>query len=103
MENPQAANERQKDAALELSFGDWNPTLFALLRLVYLRFLTARNQANVTPVPQDVTDAVEEELEEAWMPLLAASVQGSLVPATNARDASTAAEVREAFVCPTVL
>jgi len=31
------------------------------------------------------------------MPMLGAFVQGSLVAATNARDASSAAEVREAF------
>jgi len=97
VEVPQAANERQKDAALELSFGDWNPTFFTLLRLVYIRLLAGKNQTNVTPVPQEIVDAVEEELEEAWMPLLVAFVQGSLVPATNAKDASSAAEVREAF------
>ena len=97
VEDPQTANERLKDAALELKFGDWNASMFTLLKMVYQRFLKGRNQTNVTPVPADVTEAVEDELEEPWMGMLTTFVQECLLPTTNARDASSAAEVRTVF------
>ena len=97
VEAPLAANERQRDATIEDRFEAWRPSLFLLLRLIYLRFLRERPQSNITPVPQEVTEAVEEELQEEWMHLLAAFVRERLRPATGAQDASNAAEVREAF------
>ena len=51
----------------------------------------------MTPVPPEVVDAVEEELEEPWMALLEEFVRDSLMPASKAADASSAAEIREAF------
>ena len=49
----------------------------------------------MTPVPADVSAAVEEELEEEWAERLREFV-GRLEPA-DAKSASTAAEIREAF------
>ena len=54
-----------------------------------------RSQTNVTPVPADVSAAVEEEMEEEWTERLREFV-GRLEPA-DAKSASTAAEIREAF------
>eukprot|EP00973_Karenia_brevis_P017715 2433692-Karenia_brevis.AAC.1 len=42
-------------------------------------------------------DAVEEELEEEWMQQLTTFAATRLRAAEHARDASTAAEIREAF------
>ena len=97
VEDPCAANERQKDVSLELQFPSWRSSFFALLVEVHQHFLT-RNQSNVTPVPPEVVDAVEEELEEPWMALLEEFVRDSLMPASKAADASSAAEIREAFL-----
>ena len=96
VEEPCAANERQKDVSLELQFPNWRSSFFALLVEVHQHFLT-RNQSNVTPVPPEVVDAVEEELEEPWMALLEEFVRDRLVPATKPADATSAAEVRGAF------
>ena len=97
VETPQAANEKQKDANLEAQFASWRPSLFFFLGLVYARFLQGRNQTNVTPVPPEVSEAVEEELEEEWMRKLTQFVQERLEPAPRVKDASSAAEVRQAF------
>ena len=51
----------------------------------------------MTPVPPEVSEAVDEELEEEWMERLAEFVQERLVPADKAKDASSAADVRQAF------
>ena len=64
---------------------------------IYARFLRDRNQTNVTPVPTDVSDAVEEELEEPWMLRLAEFTHERLEPASKPSVASSAAEVRQAF------
>ena len=96
MEDPCAANERQKDVSLELQIPSWRASFFALLVEVHQHCLT-RNQSNVTPVPPEVVDAVEEELEEPWMALLEEFVRDSLMPASKAADASSAAGIREAF------
>ena len=82
--------------SLELQFPSWRSSFFALLMEVYQHFLT-RNQSNVTPVPPEVVDAVEEELEEPWMALLDEFVRDSLMPASKAADASSAADIRTAF------
>eukprot|EP00969_Alexandrium_andersonii_P336238 14862492-Alexandrium_andersonii.AAC.1 len=42
-------------------------------------------------------EAVNEELQEEWMQQLATFVRDRLRPAANAREASSAAEVRDAF------
>ena len=104
MEDPAAANERQRDAGLEQRFPDWRPSLFCLLRLVYEVCLKGRAQANITPVPADVCEAVEEELAEEWMTRLAEFVQERLEPVEKPRDATTAAAIRAAFAewCPDV-
>jgi hypothetical protein len=93
--DPQAANEKLMDAEIEANFETWNPSFFALLRAVYRCCLMNRSQTNVTPVPADVSAAVEEELEEEWAEKLREFV-GRLEPA-DAKTASTAAEIREAF------
>jgi hypothetical protein len=104
VEDPEAANEKLKDAALELRFESWRPTLFFLLCLVYRRFLKGRNQTNVTPVPQEIREAVDEELEEPWMEGLAEFIKAQLDAVSHPRDASSAVQVREAFArfCPDV-
>jgi hypothetical protein len=47
-------------------------------------------------VPADVSAAVEEEMEEEWAQQLRDFV-GQRLEASEAKDASTAAEIREAF------
>ena len=54
-----------------------------------------KSQTNVTPVPADISAAVEEEMEDEWAEKLREFV-GRLEPA-DAKTASTAAEIREAF------
>ena len=71
--------------------------MFFLLLQVYKHFLRDHPRSNITPVPPDVMDAVNEELEEDWMRQLATFVQECLRPAANAREANSAAEVRDAF------
>ena len=63
-----------------------------------------RNQTNVTPVPQEVNEAVEEELQEEWMAQLTTFMQDRLVAAPRPSGASSAADVRHAFFefCPEV-
>ena len=97
VEEPRDANERQRNSELEQLFPGWRPSFFFLLLQVFTRFLKDRPQSNITPVPVEVLDAVEEELEEEWMQQLATFVQTCLRPAASARDATSAAEVRQAF------
>ena len=97
VEEPQAGNERQRDAGIEASFPEWRPSLFHLLLIVSLRFPKDKPQSNITPVSQEVMEAVNEELEEDWMRFLSSFVTAELRPAANAQDASSAAEVRDAF------
>ena len=97
VESPQAANERQKDANMEAQFASWRHSFFFLLCQVYARFLRDRNQTNVTPVPIEVSEAVEAELEEEWMMRLVAFTQERLEPAARPNLASSAADVRQAF------
>ena len=97
VEDPQAANEKRKDANLELQFASWRPSFFFLLCQVYARFLQGRNQTNVTPAPMEVIEAVEDELSEPWMDRLVEFVRDRLEPTGHARDASSAAEIRTAF------
>ena len=97
VEDPQAANERLKDANLELQFTAWRPAFFFFLCQIYARFLQERNQTNVTPVPADVSEAVEEELEEPWMARLVEFTRERLEPAAKPSAASSAAEIRQAF------
>ena len=97
VEAPEAANEKLRDAALEQQFAAWRPGFFYYLSQVYCRFLKDQNQANVTPVPPDIAEAVDAEMEEPWMIKLAEFVRDRLVPASKPRDASSAAEVRQAF------
>jgi hypothetical protein len=97
VEDPVAANEKRKDANLEAQFASWRPSFFYLLCQVYARFLRGRNQTNVTPVPLEVSDAVGEEMEEEWMQKLTQFVQERLQPADKPKDASSAADVRQAF------
>ena len=59
------------------------------------RFLKDHPRSNITPVPAEVTEAVDEELEEEWMKQLTAFA-ATLRP-SHARGASSAAEVRQAF------
>ena len=52
---------------------------------------------SVTPVVVDIAEAVDEELEEPWMVRLTEFVRKRLVPVKKPKDASSAAEVRQAF------
>ena len=97
VEEPRDANEKQRNSDLERRFPAWRPALFFLIKEVYLHFLKDHPQSNITPIPPEVMEAVEEELEEEWMLQLATFVQTRLRPSEHAREASTAAEVREAF------
>ncbi len=100
VESPQEANERQRDAGIEGCFPAWRAGLFHLLFEVYTRFLQ-RPQSNITPVPQDVQEAVDEELQEEWMEMLVRFVASSLQPARSGSDASSAVDVRHAFFAHT--
>jgi hypothetical protein len=84
------------DASIESNFEAWNPSFFALLRAVYRICLLEKSQTNVTPVPAEVSAAVEEEMEEEWAQQLRSFVDQCLEPA-GVQDANTAAEIREAF------
>ena len=77
--------------------GSVGQSFFELLYRVYALFLADRNQTNVTPVPQEVSDAVEEELEEPWMLRLAEFTRDRLEAAARPGLASSAAEIRQAF------
>jgi len=59
--------------------------------------MVGKCHGNITPVPADVTDAVDDELAEEWMLLLAEFVDKELQPVTKAGEASTAASIRESF------
>ena len=97
VEQPNTANEKQKDANIEASFVQWRGHLFWFLCQVFARFLRGANQTNVTPVPQEVQEAVDDELEEPWMQRLQEFVDERLEHTNSAKDASTAAEIRQAF------
>ena len=51
----------------------------------------------MTPVPIEVSEAVDAELEEEWMVRLVAFTQDRLEPAPRPNLASSAADVRQAF------
>ena len=97
VESAEAANEKQRDSTMESRFPAWRPSLFFFLRLVFQLLMVGKCHGNITPVPADVTDAVDDELAEEWMMLLAEFVDKELRPATKAGDASTAASIRESF------
>ena len=82
---------------MESRFPAWRPSLFLFLRLVSHRLVVGKCHGNITPVPADVVDAVDDELAEEWMLLLVAFVNNELRPVTNAGEASTAASIRESF------
>ena len=98
VEQPDTANEKQKDATIEASFVQWRGHLFWYLRQVYTRFLHGANQTNVTTVPQDVQESVDDEMEEPWMRRLQEFIDEKLEHTNNAKDASTAADIRRAFL-----
>ena len=82
---------------MELRFPSWRPSFFLLLRQVYLRLMLGKCRGSITPVPAEVTEAVEDELEEDWMQRLTDFMGERLRPVSKAGEASTAAEIREAF------
>ena len=94
---PRAANERPLIADLEERFAAWNPSLFYLLRGVLRTFLS-EPASGVTPIPAEVAENGAAELHEEWMTKLAAFVAARVRPADCAAQASTAAEVRHAFL-----
>ena len=61
-----------------------------------MRILLAKPANHVTPVPEEVQEAANEELEEPWEEDLKYFVQ-ALVPTSKPEEASTAAEVRAKF------
>ena len=63
----------------------------------FQRLMVGRCHGNITPVPTDVTDAVDNELAEEWMMMLADFVGKQLQPVSKAGEASTAASIRESF------
>ena len=97
VEDPQAINEKRKDASIEASFPQWRPSLFFFLCQVCAIFLQDANQTNVSPVPPEVQSTVDENLEEPWMQRLTEFVADRLEPAARPKDCSTAAEIRTAF------
>jgi hypothetical protein len=96
VEEPREVNERLAEAGLEDRFPAWRPSTFALLRAVYRVFFKGREVTTITPVPADVAEAVQEEMDEEWRGKVLQFVENWLVPATK-KDANTAAEVREKF------
>ena len=86
----------RKGANIELEFVAWRLCFFQFLGEVYLHLLNI-NQTNVTPIPTDVAQAVEEELEEPWMERLVQFVRERLQPAPKPTDATEAANIHQAF------
>ena len=64
VERIEAANEKQRDSTVESRFFAWRPSLFFFLRSVFHRLMVGQCHGNITPVPADVTDAVDDELAE---------------------------------------
>ena len=95
--NPSAANEKQIVPDLEEEFPARNPSFFFLLCQVRRILLSPSSNGEVTPVPDEVKQAVDEELREPWMDDLDRFVATSLRCVNQATQANTAAEVREAF------
>lgn len=95
VESPKAANDRPANPDLESNFPAWNPSLFHLLCRV--RHVLMGSADHVLPIPAEVSEAVGEELREPWMDALDAFKQ-TLEKVSQTHAASTAAEVREAFL-----
>jgi len=96
-ENPTEANHRTLDPALEDKFEERNPSFFYLVCAIYRIFLRDSKANTVTPVPEEVQEATTQEISEPWMLKLAEFRSTELEPTSQAGEASTAAEVRNAF------
>ena len=96
VDEPNAPNERMKDANIEDAFESNNPSFFFLL-IQILRVLLSKPANHVAPVPDEVQDAGAEELEEPWEACLHAFVQKRMAPTDKPAQASTSANVREEF------
>ncbi len=94
--HPTMANEKQVIAGLEDNFPAWNPSFFFMLCQVR-RILLNASAHEIHPIPDEVKQAVSEELREPWMDELDRFVRDKLVHAKKVTQASAAAEVREAF------
>ena len=95
--HPAAANEKQIVPDLEDEFPARNPSFFFLLCQVRRILLSPSSNGEVQPVPDEVRQAVDEELREPWMDDLDRFVASQLRCVTKAWEASSAADVREAF------
>ena len=74
------------------------PTNFFFLLCQMRRILLSpSSNGEVQPVPDEVRQAVDDELREPWMDDLDRFVGGQLRCVTKAWEASSAADVREAF------
>ena len=94
--DPTLANERPINTRLESQFPAWRNSLFYLLLDAYKVFLQGRDQIVVLPVPFESRDAALQDTDEEWMKQLKEFTTECL-EAANATEASTAAEVRQAF------
>lgn len=60
--SPEAADGKQRYSTLESRFPTWRPSLLFCLQMVYPRLMVGHGHGNITPVPADVTNAVDGEL-----------------------------------------
>ena len=94
---PEAPNEKQRDPSIETKFGGWRNDLFWVVYSIYETLMKPYSLDFVLPVPQEVSEDVDDELQEDWMMLLEAFKNERLTPASEAKLASSIGEVRDAF------
>ena len=87
----------QVDTSREDEFPARSPSFFFLLCQVRRILLSPSSNGEVQPLPDEVTQTVDGELREPWMDDLDRFVAKQLRCVTKAWEASSAAEVREAF------
>jgi hypothetical protein len=97
VDNPTAPNEKKARPEIEDQFPSWNQSFFGLLRVMYLTFFRGRECCNVTPVPSEVKESVEEELEEAWVEKLRGWKEIFLETTQSVEEADTAGALRDDF------
>ena len=93
---PKAANDRLIKPDMEDQFPAWTPSFFYLLCRIRSVLMSAPAQ-EVSPVPDEVREAVAEELAEPWQAKLAEFVEKAIEPENEVKLASSCADVKDAF------
>jgi hypothetical protein len=97
VDDPTAPNEKKARPEIEDQFPSWNQSFFGLMRVMYQTFFRGRHCCNVTPVPAEVKESVEEELEEAWMEMLRNWKDLRLSVTEDVQEAEVVGKVRDDF------